>query len=128
MGRLQLHLTCQTAKPTGTLSRSLYVCLCAFATAPFSGPLLNVSPMPRSYSYHAPLISHRSTVSFLAEETQDGPPQKAYLEHVSMASDLKQFNMPGSPKASTPVGTKNTSMQLNSKPCWIKLQCRWAHI
>lgn len=124
MGRLQLHLTCQTAKPTGTLPRSLYVCLCAFATAPFSGPLLNVSPMPCGYD--APLISHRSATRFLAQATQDGPPQKAYLEHVSMGSDLKQFNMPGSPKAARPVGTKNTSMQLNSKPCWIELQCRWA--
>lgn len=30
------------------------------------------------------------------------------------------------PKGSTPVGTKNTSVQLNSKPCWIQSQRRWA--
>lgn len=125
MGRLQLHLTCQTAKPTGTLSRSLYVCLCAFATAPFSGPLLNVSPMPHGYGYDAPLISHRSATCFLTEETQDGPPQKGPWT-CQYGFWFKAIQYAWLPKGSTSVGTKNTSMQLNSKPCWIKLQCRWA--
>lgn len=44
MGRLQLPLTWQPAKPTGTFPRSLYVCLPTFAAVPFPGPLLNVSP------------------------------------------------------------------------------------
>lgn len=47
MGRLQLPLTWQPAKPTGTLPHSLYVCLPAFAAVPFPGPLLNVSPTLR---------------------------------------------------------------------------------
>lgn len=79
MGWLQLHLTCQTAKPTGTLSRSLYVCLCAFATAPFAGPLLNVSPVPHGYGYDLPLVSHTSTTCLRMEKTQDGPPQKKHI-------------------------------------------------
>lgn len=126
MGRLQLHLTCQTAKPTGTLSHSLYVCLCAFATAPFPGPLSNMSPMPRDSGSYAPLISHRSEMCSFTDETQDRPPQKSIPWACQRGLWFKAIQYAWLPKGSTPVGTKNTSMQLNSKPCWIKSQRRWA--
>lgn len=44
--------------------------------------------------------NNRTATCSFTEETQEGPPpKKVYLEHVSVGSDLKQFNMPGSPKA-----------------------------
>lgn len=114
---------CKTHRDTFPLPLCLSLCICnsAFLWAFIE----HVTDATRLWIWHTANKSQICNV-FL----NGGNPRRASPKSIPWTCRygfwFKAIQYAWLPKGSTPVGTKNTSMQLNSKPCWIKLQCRWA--
>ena len=81
----------------------------------------------RAATAHREQLTHPQRVSYRGKPKRGTPPQKKHTPWAHQCGFwFKAIQDARLPKGSTPAGTKNTSKQLNSKPCWIVSPCRWA--
>lgn len=90
---------CKTHRDTFPLPLCLSLCICnsAFLWAFIERVTEAARPRQRRSANKSQIRD-----AFLKGGNPRRASQKLYLEHVGMGSDLKQFNMPGSPKAARP--------------------------